>query len=389
MLTADSLELFPLSARVTYLNHGGFGVTPRTVLDEKKRILDRIEENPAGFLSRRIKLHWQQVADMVAQRFAVNPGSLALVENATDGVEAVIRALPLAKGDEILVTSMCYGAVAMAARHIASSRGAKVITAELPFPPRDVQQYVMTVAEAITPHTKLAILDHITSATALLMPVEEMIAVCRERGVSVLIDGAHAPGQTALNIAALNADWYVGNLHKWYFVPRGCGFLWAAPGKEVGLMPNVISWEINRPFPSNFAWTGTRDPANWLAVPAAFAFMDRFGENTVRKHNHQLILDAVAMLANMWGFRPTIPAAMTAAMSLVPAPEALPYPPTDEGRARLEVDLEDKYSVIVNASYVSGGRIWLRIAAQIYNRIEDYQRLGECVLALCQAQARR
>ena len=147
-------------------------------------------------------------------------------------------------------------------------------------------------------------------------------------------------------------------------------------------MPNVLSWEVSRSFPSNFAWTGTRDPSNWLAIPAAFDFMDRFGESAVREHNHQMIRDAVAVLAELWGFRPTAPDNMIGAMALVPAPRSMPYPVTDEGRTRLEGHLKEKHSVIVNPALACDGRIWLRITAQIYNRIEDYQKLGASVLAL-------
>jgi isopenicillin-N epimerase len=215
------------------------------------------------------------------------------------------------------------------------------------------------------------------------MPLKEMIGICRERCVSVLVDGAHAPGQIALDISGLGADWYVGNLHKWYFVPRGCGFLWAAPGKQNELVPNVLSWEISRQFPSNFAWTGTRDPSSWLAVPTAFDFMDRLGESSVRWHNQCLLRDAITVLADMWKVPVTTPGTLTAAMTLVPAPDGLPYPATDQGRARLEADLHNKHYIVVNPAFAHNGRIWLRITAQIYNAIEDYQKLGKAVLALC------
>jgi isopenicillin-N epimerase len=382
MLTSDSRELFPLASSLTYLNHGGFGATPRSILEEKKRILDEIEQNPVDFLTHRIRVAWHQVADKIAGRFALEPGSLAIVDNATDGIEAVLRAPCLKEGDELLTTSMTYGAVAMAAQHIAEKQRARTTVAELHFPDPDPQQCIEAVARAITPRTKLALLDHITSATALLMPLKEMIAVCHDHGVPVLVDGAHAPGQIALDISDLNADWYVGNLHKWYFVPRGCGFLWAAPGKQDRLMPNVLSWDIGQPFPSNFAWTGTRDPSSWLAAPAAFDFMDRFDESAIRLHNQRLIRDAIGVLADMWKVPVTTPEAMTAAMTLVPAPEGLRYAATEEGRARLEADLHNRHKIVVNPAFAHEGHIWVRIAAQIYNCIEDYHKLGKAVLAL-------
>lgn len=388
MLTANSRDLFLLQPGLAYLNHGGFGAAPKDVLNEKKRILDEIEKNPVDLLAHNIRPQWHAVAGKIADRFSLGANSVAIVDNATDGIEAVMRSLSLQAGDEILTTSMTYGSVAMAARHIAAKQGATVTIAELRIPNPDPQQCIEAITQALTPRTKLAILDHITSATALVMPLADMIAACRARDVFVLVDGAHAPGHIALDIADLKANWYVANLHKWYFVPRGCGFLWAATDSQNGLMPNVLSWDIGYPFPSNFAWTGTRDPSNWLSVPAAFDFMDRFGESAVRQHNHKLIRDATALLADMWGFRVTTPDAMTAAMTLVPAPDGLPYSATDEGRARLEIDLKDKHNIVVNPAYAHEGRIWLRITAQIYNGIEDYKKLGRAVLALKFAHAR-
>jgi isopenicillin-N epimerase len=382
MLTADSRNLFLLEPGLAYLNHGGFGATPKDVLDEKTRILSEIEKNPMEVFQHNIRSRWHAVAEKIAGRFSLEADRVAIVDNATDGINAILRSLPLTEGDEILVTSMTYGAITMAARHIGGKQGAKVTLADLRFPDPDPAQCVEAVMQALTPRTRIAILDHITSPTALVMPLASMIAACHARGVPVLVDGAHAPGQIAFDIPALGADWYVGNLHKWYFVPRGCGFLWVAPERRNGLMPNVLSWDSAYPFPANFAWTGTRDPSNWLTVPAAFDFMDHFGESAVRQHNHKLIREAVDVLASMWGFRVTTPDAMTASMTLVPVPDGLPYPATDQGRAQFEVDLRDKFNIVVNPSFADGRKIWLRITAQIYNGIEDYKKLGRAILTL-------
>jgi isopenicillin-N epimerase len=383
MLTANSRELFLLEPGLVYLNHGGFGATPKYVLNEKIRLIrSDIEKNPVALLAHKARSQWHAIAEKIAARFSLAANSVAIVDNATDGVNSVLRSLSLEEGDEILLTSMTYGGIAMAARRIAQKQGATITLAELRFPHPDAEQCIEAVTQAITPRTKIAILDHITSSTALVMPLADMIAACRSRCVPVLVDGAHAPGHIALDIPALNANWYVANLHKWYFVPRGCGFLWAAPDSQNELMPNVLSWDIVGPFPSNFAWTGTRDPSNWLTVPAAFDFMDRFGESVVRQHNHQLIREAVDLLASLWGFRVTTPDRMTAAMTLVPAPVGLPYSATDEGRLSFEIDLKDKHNIVVNPAFAHEGRIWLRITAQIYNGIEDYEKLGKAVLAL-------
>jgi isopenicillin-N epimerase len=382
MLTVDSKRLFPLDPNLIYLNHGAFGVTPHDVLNEKRRILSEIEKNPVDFLQFKISERWQQIANTVAKRFLCDENSVAIVDNATDGAVAVLRALSLKPTEEILITQLTYNAISLAARHIAETQGARVNVAMLRFPDPDPQQFIEAVQQALTPRTRLAILDHITSSTALLMPLKEMIDACRARGIPVLVDGAHAPGQIELDIPGLGADWYVANLHKWYFVPRGCGFLWAAASARTGLMPTVLSSDIAYPFPYNFGWTGTRDPSSWLAILAGFDFMDRFGEAQVRGHNHGLLGDGIALLIEMWKSSITIPDRMRACMSVVSAPDGLPYPPTDQGRALLELDLKERCNIIVSASIASQGHVWLRITAQIYNDIRDYEKLGRAILSL-------
>jgi isopenicillin-N epimerase len=382
MLTEDSRELFVLQPGLVYLNHGAFGATPGKVLAEKIRLVSEIEKNPVSFFQNSLRERWHGIAHRVAERFSLDRGGLALVDNATDGVNAVLRSLLLQPGDEILCTAMSYGAVTRAARLIAERAGAAIKLAELRFPCPRPDQCADAIAEALTPRTRIAILDHITSSTALLMPLRAMIGTCREQQVPVLIDGAHAPGHVALDIPALGVNWYVGNLHKWYFVLRGCGFLWAAPDFRGTLMPNVISWATDYPFPSSFGWTGTRDPSSWLSVPAAFDFMDRFGEPAVQQHNHALMRQAISLLSDMWEFVITTPDTMTAAMTLVPTPERLPYPATQQGRERLETDLLNKHNIVVNPAFADNGRIWLRITAQIYNCIGDYESLGKAVRSM-------
>jgi isopenicillin-N epimerase len=382
MLSIDNKRLFPLDPNLIYLNHGAFGVTPHDVLNEKRRILYEIEKNPVDFLQFKISERWQQIANTVAKRFLCDENSVAIVDNATDGAVAVLRALSIKPNEEILTTQWTYNAIALAARHIAETEGAKVNVAILRFPDPDPQQFVEAVQQALTPRTRLAILDHITSSTALLMPLKEMIDACRARGIPVLVDGAHAPGQIELDIPGLGADWYVGNLHKWHFVPRGCGFLWAATDARTRLMPNVLSSDIAYPFPYNFRWTGTRDPSSWLAILAGFDFMNRFGEAQVRGHNHELLGNGIALLTEMWKSARTIPDGMRASMSVISPPDGLPYPPTDHGRALLEADLRERYKIIVSASVASQGRVWLRITAQIYNDIRDYEKLGRAILSL-------
>ena len=209
---------------------------------------EAVEAAPRPFFDQECRPRWRDVAGRVARRFSAAAGDLALVDNVTDGVNAVLRALSLRPGDEILTTSMTYGALARAARRIAEEKGADVIEAPIPFPAPSWELCVEATRATLTPRTRLAIFDHVTSPTALVLPIAEMARACRDRGVMVLADGAHARETSPLDIPDVGADWYVGNLHKWYFAPRGCGFLWAHPDRRERLAPTVLSWDIDKPF---------------------------------------------------------------------------------------------------------------------------------------------
>ena len=331
MAIGDCRQFFSFAEGTTYLDHGAFGVAPKEVRSAAARWRERIEAAPRPFFDADYRSLWRETAAAVARRFSASAEDLALVDNATDGANAVLRAFDLAPDDEILITSMTYGAVANAARRIAAGRGAHVTEARIPFPAPRPELCLEAIRKAITPRTRLVVLDHITSPTALVMPLAEMIAACRERGVAVLVDGAHAPGAVPLAIEALGADWYLANLHKWSFAPRACGFLWARRDRRERLAPTVLSWDIDKPFPHSFEWTGTRDPSPWLSIPAAFAFMDRFGEAEVRRHNHALVKEGVKILADAWGVRLDTPGSMIGAMALVPLPESASFPEPRRG----------------------------------------------------------
>jgi len=387
MLSPDSKSLFPLGNDVTYLNHGGFGVMPLCVLEDREKNLRLLEANPLLFFDKNYKDNhyerWRATTSLVAERFSARPKNLALIDNATDGIVAVLRSLVLNSGDEILLTSWTYGAIKLAAKHIASKAGSVVVEAALDFPNPDPEQCVDAFKKTLSSRTKIAVIDHIASGTGVVLPIKELIDLCRTQGVPVLIDGAHAPGQVALDIAALAPDWYVGNLHKWSFAARACGFLWAASDHYNNLLPNVLSWEIERPFPGGFEWTGTRDSTSWMSIPKAFAFMDRFGEKKVRAHNHKLIRDAGAMLSDEWGCNAGVPDIMMGSIALIGLPTPLPFEATDGGCGALQRALWNDGNIAALVPFCDkNGRFWIRLSAQIYNGMADFERLAHFVRQL-------
>jgi isopenicillin-N epimerase len=302
---------------------------------------------------------------------------LVFVDNATAGVNAVLRSFPLATGDEILVLDHAYGAVANVAAFVARQRGAAVRTVALPWPPRP-EAVVDAVAGALGPRTRLAIVDHVTSESALVLPLAEVASACRTHGVPVLVDGAHAPGAIEVDIARLGVDWYSGNLHKWAWAPRSCGILWAAPERQAGLHPPVISWGLDQGFTAEFDWPGTRDPSPALAAPYAIAFMRELGVDAVRDYDHALAWQAGRLLSERFGTELPVDEAQVGTMVTVPLPERAGADREAAARLRDALLFEDHVEVQLHPHR---GRLWVRVSAQIYNDTADVERLVTALAA--------
>jgi isopenicillin-N epimerase len=260
-----------------------------------------------------------------------------------------------------------------AARYVATRAGAHVVEAALPFPRPDDDAVVAAVAGALTPRTRLAVLDHATSGSALVLPLARMVAACHAAGVKVLADGAHGPGNLDLDVAATGADWYVGNCHKWLCAPKGCGFLWARHDRQQGLHPVAISHGYGSGFLAEFDWTGTRDMSAYLAVGAALDFHARLGGPALRARNRALAAEGAALLAGRLGTETGGGNAADNAMGLVRLPVA--GAATPERALAIRVELADA-GADAPVHAVDGG-IWLRISAAAYNTLEDYARLAE------------
>jgi len=381
------LEHWLLDPAVTYLNHGTVGATPRRVLAAQQALRDEIERRPSQFLLRELTSvrvggpraeppRMRAAAAEVAAFFGARGDDLVFVENITTGANAVLQSLPLAPGDEILVADLAYGGVVNAARYAARRAGAVVKTVEMPHPVRDPGEVADAFAAALTARTRLALVDHITAESALLLPLAEIARRCRARGVPVLADGAHAPGAIALDIPALGVDWYTGNLHKWAWTPRSAGILWVAPERQADLHPTVISWGLDQGMTAEFDLLGTRDPTTYLAAPAALAFLRELGLDAVRAYNHDLAWSGARRLAARWDTPFETPESMIGTMATVPLPESMGSTREDAAALRDQLLFEDAIEVQVHAWR---GRLHVRISAQIYNDAADIERLAEAV----------
>ena len=307
------------------------------------------------------------------------------VTNATEGINTVLRSLSFKPGDELLTTSHVYNAVRQAMKYVASRSGATYREIDVPLPIRSPQQIVQTVLDAISAQTRLLVIDHVTSPTALVFPANQIAEACAARGVDVLIDGAHAPGMLPLDVPSMNAAYYAGNLHKWACAPKGTGFLWVRPDKQRDIHPLVISHHLGEGFDAEFSWQGTRDLATWLAVPCALRFMSELGWDRVMAHNHAMAAWAQMFLCDRWGVEPISPAdgSMLGSMATVRLPGRL-REMADEQAKSLQPRLYAEHRV--EAPFmVWGGQAFVRPCCQVYNVPDDFHRLAEAILELGRA----
>jgi isopenicillin-N epimerase len=375
VLGAAARAEWPLDPAVTYLNHGGYGVTPKPVMVAAAAWRERIERNPTRFITEELAAAWRGAAGVLAAHLGARGDDLVFVANATEGCNAVLRSLDFRPGDEILVTDLAYGAIAKAARYAAERARARVVEVAVKLPLADTGVVTEAIAARLGPRTRLLVLDHIASKSALVLPVAEIAGLARAKGARVLIDGAHAPGQVPLDLPATGADWYVANCHKWLMAPRGCGFLWALPERQAPLHPLSISHGYGSGFVAEFDWTGTRDPSPFLAVPAGIAFHQRLGGPALMARNAALARDAARLLAAAWGTQILGPESAFAAMVTVRLPSA---ESSAEAALALQRRLQSEHNIAA-AIVAQAGALWVRIAAQAYNELGDYERLARAV----------
>jgi len=376
---ADLRPLFALEDGSIHLNHGSYGATPRAVLDAQRDWRDRMEAEPSRFMEFEFRPALRAAAARLAPYLGAEAEHIAMVENATQAVNAILRSLDLAAGDRILINDQTYGAVRNTVRFVCGMTGAEIAQWSLPFPARNPEHALAAFEAALTAHRpRLVILDHITSPTALLLPVERMAAAARAAGALVLVDGAHAPGMVAVDLASLDADWYTGNAHKWLFAAKGCAFLWAGPRVIDRLHPTVISHGYEGGFATEFDWVGTRDGSAQHSLPTALDFADRFGIEAIQMHNHALAMAAGRRLASTFGTECGAPESMSGSMVTVRLPGAYGQGFETAEALRHRLLREDRIQTRINP--LAGG-LYVRVSAQIYNHIAEIDALADAILA--------
>jgi isopenicillin-N epimerase len=343
------------------------------VLEAAREWQARMEADPSTFFRHDLVPGLREAARRVARLLGGEGEDWAFVENATAGLNAIIASLPLAPGDELLCLSQVYNAIGNALRYHAERIGGRVVTVDVPVPFVDPDRLLRPLAAALGPRTRLAVFDHITSAGAVVLPVREMAALCRERGVPVAIDGAHAPGQIALEVPALDVDWYVGNLHKWAFAAKGTAVIWCAPERQASLHPTSISPGLGQGFPAEFDYAGTRDNSAWLAAPAALDYLDALDPEAVHAHNRVLAAEAGALLCKAWDSEAAAAPEFRGSMVSVRLPGSAGA--DREAAHRLGARLNEEHGITAGVMVLDGA-LWIRVSAQVYNQIGDYERLA-------------
>jgi len=381
--------LWPLDPAVAFLNHGSFGACPSEILREQSALRAEMEAEPVRFLGRELEGRLDVARAALGAFVGADPDDLAFVANATGGVNAVLRSIRLEAGDELLTTDHAYAACRNTLDYVAARAGARVVVAPLPFPLSAPEQVVEAVLAPLTARTRLALVDHVTSPTGLVLPIARIVAALAARGVETLVDGAHAPGMVPLDLRTLGAAYYSANCHKWLCTPKGSAFLWVRRDRQAGVHPLTISHGARgeRPgrtrFRLEFDWTGTQDPTAWLTVPKAIAYLAGLVEGgwpALMARNRALALEARRRLEAAAGTGPACPDEMIGSLASVILPDSR----TGEAGWRvpdpLQARLFDGHRIEVPIMrWPAPPRRLVRVSAQLYNSAEQYGRLAEAL----------
>lgn len=389
-VAANSLkELFLLDPEVTFLNHGSFGACPIPVFESYQRWQRELERQPVELLGRRIDGLLANVRQEIGAYLNCAPDSVVDIMNSTWGVNLIIRSLELEEGDEVLTTNHEYGACTMAWEWLLNKMGARLVRHDIPLPVTSQEEIVESLWSQVTERTKAIFLSHITSPTALTLPVEQICQRARDAGILTIVDGSHVPGQRLLDMDTLVADVYTGNFHKWLCSPKGSAFLYVRPEEQGWVESLIISWGWGRQGilePSSFLqrneWQGTRDPSPFLAVPDAIRFQAEHDWPSVRARCHELARETRERISDYSGLDPIHPDSPEWFAQMVACPIRTHDP------VALKQQMYDEFRVEVPISSW-GGLDMVRVSYQGYNDHDDLERLMTAIESLTQRGPRR
>ena len=381
LIPGDLGALFPLDRSYTFLNHGSFGSVPHEVSARQQQIRLEIEARPIEMLARRMDGLLGDARTSVARFVGVDPARLGFVTNATEGVNAILRSMRWERGDEVIVLDHVYNAMRQSLRRLEGEFGIRFREVRVPLPVASGADFTREIINALTARTRLVLLDHITSPTAIVVPVAEIAALLRSREIFLLVDGAHAPGSIELAIDAIGCDAYTANLHKWCCAPKGCAIATASPAFAQRLHPLATSHRFGEGLVREFDWQGTRDMTPWLTAPAAIQFFERFGWDRVRRHNHAMAVWTQRHLCTRWEVAPLTPldGSLLAAMAVASVPGAVQRRFSSE--AALQAHLYDAHRIELPVIDWHG-KWHVRVSCHLHTTPELVERLAEVMLGL-------
>jgi isopenicillin-N epimerase len=368
-------QKFMLDPSVTFLNHGSFGATPKPVFKEYQGWQHEMEKQPVEFLGRRITKLMAESRAALGDYLGTHADNLVFTQNVTISINIVARSLYLGPADEVLASDHEYGAIDRTWRFLSVEQGFRYVNRPIELPLTSAEKFIEDFWSGVTKNTRVICLSHITSPTAIIFPIEEIVRRAREAGILTIIDGAHVPGQLPLQLDSLGADFYGGNLHKWLCAPKGAGFLYALPEVQHLLKPLVVSWGYESEFPSgsNFIdqheWWGTRDMAAFLTVPAAIRFQEENNWNEVRDSCHRLAAYAQNGICELTGLAALHPSTNLWFSQMICAPL-----PADTDVDSLKNHLYEEYHIEVPVHEWNGNKL-IRVSVQGYNTKRDIDTL--------------
>ena len=370
-----------LPDNVTYLNHGSFGPSPIVVQEASLAWSARLESEPMDFFVRQMEHHLDQAADKLGRFIGVAGKDLIFVDNATFGMNIVAKNIALEPDDEVLLSDHEYGAVLRIWQHQCQQKSAKVVVKSLPFPMKSEDEIVSSLMEDVSEKTKLIVVSHVASPTGVIFPVEKICLAAKDIGIPVCIDGPHAVAMIPLNLKQLGCDFYTASCHKWLSAPFVSGFLYVAPRHQQNLKPVVTSWGgslSGRPksWKDEFTWSGTRNPAAFLAIPAAIDFLEEHGLQNFREQTHSLVQYARQRITELAGTEAFVPDSTDwyGSMITLSIPASDEPPPEAGKRDPLQNILWDEYKIEVPIIHWKGRR-FIRVSCHLYNTEEDIDRL--------------
>lgn len=388
-----------LDPSIAYLNHGSFGACPSVVLEAQSAFRAQLEAEPVRFFTREVQAMLDTSRESLADVLSADARDLVFVTNATTGVNSVLRSIKWNAGDELLLTDHAYNACGNVVDYLANRCGVVPVIVSLPFPVDAASAVTERIMSHVTNRTRLAMVDHVTSSTGLVLPIEVIVSQLAELGVDTLVDGAHAPGMVPLDLKDLNAAYYAGNCHKWLCAPKGAAFLHVRRDRRSDIAPAVIShgWNVPRPgrsrFHDLFDWQGTVDPTPWLCVAPSIQFMQSLlpgGLAAVMAHNRSLTLQGRSLLADTLGIRQPCPDEMIGSLASLPLPEDVNTSADDLDWTTVPTPSHPIHTALLKTYKIEVPVFFwpqmpqrlVRISMQLYNTLDQVKFLANALAAL-------